>query len=198
MIRKFQGDKLVLATHNAGKVREISALLSPYVPSFISAADLNLPEPVETETTFIGNAILKARAAAMASGLPALADDSGLAVEALNGDPGVYSARWAVEQGGFEGAMAQINKLLEGKENRRSADVCVLALAYPDGHVDTAEGRIEGEIVYPPRGTGGFGYDPCVQPIGYNKTFGEMTATEKAEISHRTRAFRALVDKCFR
>lgn len=197
MTRKFTGHQLVLATHNKGKAAEIAALLKEHVPSFSTAADLHLPEPEETETTFIGNAALKARAAAMTSNIPALADDSGLSVTALNGAPGIYSARWTGANKDFAAAMARVQKELGDTADRSASFICVLALAWPDGHVETVEGRLDGTLVFPPRGPGGFGYDPIFVPDGFDRTFGEMTADEKRAISHRTLAFAALVKKVF-
>lgn len=208
-MRKFEGQDLVLATHNAGKVREISELLKPYVETFYSAGDLDLPEPEETGSTFQENAELKALASAMASGKPALADDSGLAVKALNGDPGIYSARWAyMDDSGagerdFNLAMRKVHEALErvveqgSAEDRSAAFICVLSLAWPDGHVESFEGRVEGRIVWPARGDTGFGYDPIFQPLGYSKTFAEIDPAEKQNISHRANAFKKLVENCF-
>ncbi len=176
---------LLLATHNKGKAREFADLLHGLVDDVKSAADFDLPEPEETETTFTGNALLKARAGCRATGLPTLADDSGFAVRGLNGDPGVYSARWAGPDKDFSMAMKKVNDLLGDMPDRHAAFVCVLALVYPDGREKTFEGRCEGEMVWPPRGAGGFGYDPVFRPEGFDKTFGEMSAGEKHAISHR-------------
>ncbi|MGE0045050.1 MAG: RdgB/HAM1 family non-canonical purine NTP pyrophosphatase [Hyphomonadaceae bacterium] len=184
--------RLVVASHNAGKVREIHDLLGPLGLEPVSAGDLGLPEPEETEPTFAGNAILKACAAAEASGLPALADDSGLSVEALGGAPGIYSARWAGEPRDFNAAMARVWRELAGAENRRAKFVCVLALAR-DGSVETFEGEIEGTLTWPPRGNKGFGYDPMFAPDGHAQTFGEMDPAQKHAMSHRARAFAKLV-----
>ncbi len=196
--RRFSGDTLVVATHNAGKVREIGTLLRDYVRHFPSAADLALPEPEETENSFAGNARLKATAAALASGLPALADDSGLAVGALGGAPGVHSARWAGPDKDFAGAMQRVNTELAGHPDRSAAFVCALALAWPDGHAETVLGRVDGVIAPAPRGAGGFGYDPIFVPAGFDRTFAELGPEAKAAISHRTVAFRLLVTRCFR
>jgi XTP/dITP diphosphohydrolase len=186
--------RLVVASHNAGKVREISALLEPLGLEPVSAADLGLPEPEETETTFVGNAALKARAAASASGLPALADDSGLEVFALGGDPGVYSARWAGPNKDFAAAMARVWDLLAARGKDRGARfVCALALALPGGGVEVFEGEARGRIVWPPRGDKGFGYDPIFEPEGCSRTFGEMSHDEKLPLTHRARAFEKLV-----
>ncbi|MBL8547262.1 MAG: RdgB/HAM1 family non-canonical purine NTP pyrophosphatase [Hyphomonadaceae bacterium] len=186
--------RLVVASHNSGKVREIAALLGPLGLEPVSADALGLPEPEETETTFIGNAALKARAAALASGLSALADDSGLEVFAIGGDPGVYSARWAGPEKDFSVAMRRVWEKLSATGDDRSARfVCALALAQPDGSVETFEGEVRGAIVWPPRGEKGFGYDPIFQPTGFTRTFGEMTHEEKLPLTHRARAFEKLV-----
>ena len=187
--------RLVVASHNAGKVREIAALLAPLGVDAVSAKDLGLPEPEETENTFAGNAALKARAAAHACGLPALADDSGLEVFALGGEPGVYSARWAGEGRDFGLAM---RKVWEALQARHAADfsarfVCVLALADASDAVRTFEGDVHGSIVWPPRGDMGFGYDPVFQPQGHTRTFGEMSHEEKLPMTHRARAFERLL-----
>ncbi len=183
---------LVLATHNAGKIAEIAGYLSDYVEKVSGAGALGLPEPEETGTTFAENAILKARAAAKASGLPALADDSGLCVYALDGAPGIYSARWAGPDKDFPMAMQRVHDELGDSPNRRAAFVCVLALAQPGGAVETFEGRIEGAICWPVRGGGGFGYDPFFVPEGESRTFGEMPPEEKRAMSHRAKALDSL------
>jgi XTP/dITP diphosphohydrolase len=186
--------RLVVASHNAGKVREIAALLGPLGLEPVSAAALGLPEPEETETTLAGNAVLKAHAAAEASGLPALADDSGLDVLALGGDPGVYSARWAGPSKDFGAAMRRVWGELQTKGEDRSARfVCALALAQPNGEVEVFEGEARGRIVWPPRGEKGFGYDPIFEPEGHARTFGEMSHEEKLPLTHRARAFEKLV-----
>lgn len=161
-------------------------------------ATLNLPEPEETGTTFAENAILKAKAAAEASGLPALSDDSGLSVNALGGAPGIYSARWAGPEKDFGLAMTRVNTELAGKDDRRAQFICALCLAWPDGHVDVFEGTVDGEIVWPPRGTKGFGYDPIFRPEGHAIAFGEMEPADKHAMSHRARAFEQLVEACFK
>jgi XTP/dITP diphosphohydrolase len=194
--RRFTGDTLVIASHNQGKVREIAELLSAYVTHFPSAGALDLPEPDETETTFIGNAALKARAAAIGAGIPALADDSGLVVPALNGAPGIYSARWAGPGKDFGLAMRRVESEL-GDADSRASFVCALALAWPDGHAETVEGRVNGRLVFPPRGDLGFGYDPIFIAEGRDVTFAEMDPGEKHAISHRADAFRQLVARCF-
>jgi XTP/dITP diphosphohydrolase len=193
---------VVVASHNAGKAREILDLLAPFGIQVKSAADLRLPEPKETGATFAENAVIKARAAAAGSGFPALADDSGLSVMALNGEPGIHSARWAGRNRDFSVAMQKVEDKLQKKgavkpEQRRARFVCVLALALPDGEVETFTGRVDGTLVWPPRGDKGFGYDPVFLPDGRSRTFGEMSAEEKhgwrpggaAALSHRARAF---------
>lgn len=200
--RRFEGGPLVIASHNPGKVREIADLLQPFGAAVTSAADLNLAEPIETGTTFAENAELKARAAAEASGVPALADDSGLVVAALAGQPGIHSARWAGPEKDFGVAMRKVearlqDKGLAGKTDRSAHFTCALTLCWPDGHMETFEGFVHGTLVWPPRGTRGFGYDPVFQADGHTVTFGEMGAEEKHRISHRARAFRKLVEACF-
>ena len=195
--RRWEGGRLVIASHNEGKVREIRALLAPFGADVVSAGTLGLPEPEETETTFIGNALLKAHAAAKAAGIAALADDSGLAVTALGGDPGIYSARWAGPAKDFTLAMRKVEDGLAGKSDRSAKFVCALALAWPDGHAETVEGTVSGELVWPGRGGHGFGYDPVFKPTGHDVTFGEMDPSAKHEISHRADAFRQLVARCF-
>jgi XTP/dITP diphosphohydrolase len=200
MSRRFAETSLVVASHNAGKVREIRELLTPFGIETISAADLGLPEPDETGATFQANAELKALAAATASGRPALADDSGLCVAALNGAPGIYSARWAGPQKDFDFAMERVRLGLveEGTLDTTAWFICGLALAWPDGHVEYFEGRVDGELVWPPRGLKGFGYDPMFVARGQTLTFGEMEPDEKTPLTHRAAAFRQLVDACFR
>lgn len=202
MTRRFAGGRLVVASHNAGKVREIGALLGPYGVDAVSAGDLGLPEPAETEETFIGNARIKAHAAASAAGLPALADDSGIAVDALDGAPGVHTADWAETPAGrdFALAMRKTWEALEAQaapEPRRASFYCCLCLAWPDGHDEAFMGRVAGRVVWPPRGERGFGYDPIFIPNGRAETFGEMAPAEKHAISHRADAFRQLVAACF-
>ncbi|MDX2237600.1 MAG: RdgB/HAM1 family non-canonical purine NTP pyrophosphatase [Hyphomonadaceae bacterium] len=188
-------DRLVVASHNEGKVREIAALLGPLGVTPVSAASLGLPEPEETEATFIGNAALKAEAAAGATGLPVLADDSGLVVHALGGDPGVHSARWAGEPRDFDAAMARVWTALQavGAQDLSARFVSVLALKRPGAPMQTFEGVVDGVLTWPPRGARGFGYDPMFVPNGYAQTFGEMDPDEKHRISHRARAFEKLV-----
>lgn len=188
-------EDIVIASHNKGKVREISELLAPYAQKFYSASDLNLDEPEETEKTFIGNALLKARAAAKASGKVALADDSGLAVHALNGDPGIYSARWAGEPRDFNHAMKRVHDELGDNPDRSASFICVLALVWPDGREEVFEGRVDGDIVWPPKGSKGFGYDPIFVAKGMDQTFAQIEPEEKHRISHRADAFHKLVAK---
>ena len=195
--RRCEGNRLVVASHNPGKVREIEDLIRPLGFRSISASELGLPEPAETGTTFLENAILKASAAAGAAKLPALADDSGIVVQALGGAPGIHSARWAGPERDFGRAMGRIQSELADTPDRRAHFVCALALAWPDGHVETFEGRVDGTLVWPPRGTRGFGYDPMFLPEGGALTFGEMEPAAKHAISHRARAFAQLVAQCF-
>ena len=197
MARGLESDRLAIASHNPGKVREIAELLAPYGIEVASAAELGLPEPEETGGSFAENAELKARAAALASGLPALADDSGLTVTGLGGRPGVHSARWAGPEKDFRAAMRRVHEELGEAEDRRAAFVCVLALAWPDGSTRLFEGRVDGTLVWPPRGSHGFGYDPMFQPECSDITFGEMDPAEKHRISHRARAFAKLVGAVF-
>lgn len=191
------GQKLVLASHNAGKLREIEALLRPLGIEVISAGALGLPEPAEDAPDFAGNARIKALAAAIASGLPALSDDSGFCVAALDGAPGVLSARWAGPAKDFAAAMATVNERTGANPDRRAWFVAALCLAWPDGHADTFLGRIDGTVVWPPRGNRGFGYDPMFVPEGGQQTFGEMAADEKHAVSHRARAFAQVLTSCF-
>ncbi|MEI8396874.1 MAG: non-canonical purine NTP pyrophosphatase [Rhodospirillaceae bacterium] len=195
--RRFSGDTLVIASHNRGKVGEIAELLRPFLGDFRSAADLGLAEPEETGDSFTANAEIKARAAA-AAGFIALADDSGLAVKALGGRPGIHSARWGGAERDFMVGMARVNDELGSAADRSACFVCALTLAWPDGHCETVEGRVHGTLVWPPRGTNGFGYDPIFVPDGYTETFGELPAAVKHGLSHRADAFRKLVDRCFK
>ena len=194
--------RLVIASHNPGKVREIGELLAPFGMEVVSAGELGLPEPEETGTTFQANAELKARAAAAGSGLPALADDSGLAIAALGGEPGIYSARWAGPDKDFAIAMQRVEDELErkaaaGNGDRSAAFFCVLCLATPEGETACFEGRIDGRLVWPPRGDRGFGYDPIFVPEGDRRTFGEIEPATKHAMSHRARAFAKLVAEVF-
>lgn len=207
MNRRITG-RLVIATHNPGKLAEMRELLAPYGIDAVSAGELGLPEPEETGTTFRANAAIKAIAAAKATHLPAFADDSGLAVDALDGAPGIYSARWAGESKDFNVAMAQVERLLQERgattpDKRGAHFVSALCVAWPDEHLEEVEARVDGTLVWPPRGTSGFGYDPFFLPNGYDRTFGEMTSIEKhglpphgLGLSHRARAFVKLQELC--
>lgn len=201
MPRKFAEDKLVVASHNEGKVREISELLSPYGVEVFSSSKLDLLEPIEDGDTFIANAEIKSTSATGESGLVSLADDSGLVVPSLGGIPGIHSARYAVDpatnERDFKYGMERLNNALHDKE-RRAYFACALSLAWPDGHVETFEGQVHGELVWPIRGENGFGYDPMFVADGYRATFGEMEAVAKHAISHRANAFKKLIDACFR
>lgn len=202
MTRRFGGGDLIVATHNQGKLEEISALLAPFPVRVISSRELNLPEPEETEATFVGNARIKAHAAAQAAGKPALADDSGITIDALGGAPGVYTADWATTAGGrdFEMAMRKTWQMLEearAPEPREAQFRCTLVLAWPDGHDEVFEGVMPGRIVWPMRGNQGHGYDPIFQPAGGGLTFGEMDRWQKNAVSHRADAFRKLIAGCF-
>lgn len=201
-MRKFTEERLVVATHNKGKLEEISALLEPFSVAVTSAGALGLDEPAETETTFIGNARIKAHFAAQASGLPALADDSGITIDGLNGAPGVYTADWAETPKGrdFVLAMTRTWSALEAANApypRLAQFRCTLVMAWPDGHDEVFEGVMPGQVVWPMRGDQGHGYDPIFQPAGHNVTFGEMDRWAKNQISHRADAFRKLVKGCF-
>ena len=200
MIRLAEGDRLVIASHNEGKVEEIRELLAPYRLDVIGAADLGLAEPEETGTTFAENARLKAEAASSASNLPALADDSGLSVAALNGAPGIHSARWAGPKRDFRVAMQRVEKEMadSGNPDKRAHFVCVLALAAPGAETETFEGRAYGTIDFPPRGQFGFGYDPIFMPEGHRFTFAEMAPHAKHAISHRAKAFERFVNAVLR
>ena len=195
--RRFTGGRLVIASHNPGKVREIAALLAPWRVTVASAGALGLAEPAETGASFADNAEIKARAAAQASSIPALADDSGLGVNALGGAPGIYSARWAGPDGDFAAAMRRVEDGLAGQNDRRARFVCALGLCWPDGYCEIFEGEVAGTLVWPPRGARGFGYDPIFVPAGGSETFGEMEPDAKHAVSHRARAFRLLTDACF-
>ena len=195
MHHSFAGDRLVIASHNPGKVEEIAVLLAPFAVETIAAGALGIPEPEETGDSFEANAALKARAAAEASGLPSLADDSGLVVPALGGAPGIYSARWAGPAKDFGAAMERIHREL-GDRARSARFVAVLALAWPGGNTELFRGEVEGSLIWPPRGDRGFGYDPMFIPLGGILTFGEIDPEEKHRISHRARAFAKLVEHC--
>ena len=196
MPHPFIGDQLVIASHNPGKVEEIAALLAPFAGETIAAGSLGIPEPEETGDSFEANAALKARAAAAASELPSLADDSGLVVPALSGAPGIYSARWAGPAKDFWVAMERVHREL-GDKDRNASFVAVLALAWPDGPTELFRGEVEGSLTWPPRGGRGFGYDPIFIPQGATLTFGEIDPVEKHRISHRARAFAKLVERYF-
>jgi XTP/dITP diphosphohydrolase len=200
MARRFDGSELVIASHNAGKVREIGELLEPFAISVTSAGALGLPEPEETGATFAENAALKAHASVAGSGLPALADDSGFSVAALNGAPGIHAARFAQRDDGerdYAWAMEQLHEASRDAGNDLAWFTCALALAWPDGHAEIFEGRVAGTLVWPPRGDRGFGYDPMFVPEGYSETFGEMIPSAKHDMSHRAIAFRAMIKACF-
>lgn len=192
MTRRLETGRLVLASHNPGKLREIAELVEPYGLEVVSAGELGLPEPEETGKTFAENARLKAVAAAIGAQVPALADDSGLAVSALGGAPGIYSARWAGPKKDFRAAMQRVEEELGDSEDRSAQFVCALCLAWPDGQSEVFEGRVDGTLVFPPRGELGFGYDPVFRPEGHDITFGEMDPDRKHAISHRARAFAQL------
>ena len=196
MSRRFEGGRLVIASHNPGKVREIDELLRPFKVEVVSAGTLGLAEPIEDGNTFIQNAEIKARAAAAAAKLPALADDSGLVVPALFGAPGIYSARWAGDWNDFAAAMRRVHDEL-GDKDPAARFVAALSLCWPDGHCDSFIGLVHGTLVWPTRGDKGFGYDPMFVPNGRTETFGEMDQQKKHEISHRADAFRKLVAACF-
>jgi XTP/dITP diphosphohydrolase len=206
MGRQISG-RLVIATHNSGKLWEMRELLAPFEVDAVAAGDLDLPEPEETGTSFSENARIKAASAARAASLPAFADDSGLTVEALDGAPGIYSARWAGEARDFGAAMRTVEKELKARGAKppyRAAFVSALSVAWPDGHIEEFEDSVVGDLVFPPRGTKGFGYDPIFRPEGHERTFGEMMSAEKHSIpadgsralSHRARAFQALARAC--
>jgi len=201
MTRRLDQGRLIVASHNPGKLREIDDLIGPFGIASVSAGALGLPEPEETGDSFVANALLKAHASAKAGKSPALADDSGLVVDALGGAPGIYSARWAGPTKDFTVAMRKVEDQLQAKgatmpERRRAHFISALALAWPDGHEEVFEGRIDGALVWPPRGTRGFGYDPMFLPDGETETFGEMAPARKHAMSHRARAFRLLVEAC--
>jgi len=195
--RLAPGSRLVLASHNPGKLRELGAMLAPPRIEVVSAGALGLPEPVEDAPDFAGNARLKAMAAATATGLPALADDSGFCVAALGGAPGVLSARWAGADKNFSDAMARVHREVGDAADRTAWFVSVLCLAWPDGHAEMFEGRVDGQFVWPPRGDRGFGYDPMFVPAGSTRTYGEIDEADKRATSHRARAFAQLLAACF-
>lgn len=200
--RRFSGSKLIVASHNQGKVREIRELLEPFGVAPVSASTLGLPEPVEDGDSFVANAEIKALAAAVTAGEVSLSDDSGFAVAALGGDPGIYSARWAGPTKDFSVAMKKVYDALGAcgaieAGNLEAAFICALTLAWPDGHVETFEGKVEGRICWPPRGDKGFGYDPIFVPRGHDKSFAQMAPEAKHAISHRAIAFNKLIEACF-
>lgn len=202
MTRRFDGDRILVATHNAGKLEEMRQLFAPHGVTVTGAAEMDLPEPEETETTFIGNARIKAKAAVLATGLPALADDSGIEVEALDNAPGVYTADWAETPQGrdFVMAMTKTHEKLEAigaPHPRRARFRATLVLVWPDGHEEIFDGRVNGTLVWPLRGTIGHGYDPMFQPDGHDITFAEMDPDEKNRVSHRADAFAKLIAGCF-
>lgn len=197
MARKFIGTRLVIASHNRGKIEEFTNLLEPFSVSVITAEDFGLSEPEEPGPTFSANAQIKALRVTRQIGLPSIGDDSGLVVRALNNMPGLHSARWAGPNKDFFTAMTRVNEALGSTVDRSASFVCAIALAWPDGHIELAEGNIHGFLVWPPRGDKGFGYDPMFRPIGYTQTFGEMIPTVKITLSHRTDAFRRLTSRCF-
>ena len=202
MTRRFDGDRLLIATHNAGKLAEFTRLLQPFGVHAVGAAEMKLAEPAETETSFVGNARIKARAAVEATGLPCLSDDSGIEVQALDNAPGVYTADWAETPQGrdFRMAMERTHRELLARgapEPWRARFCCTLVLAWPDGHDEIFEGRVAGNVVWPMRGAEGHGYDPIFQPDGYDITFGEMDADTKNAMSHRAIAVKNLIDGCF-
>lgn len=202
MSRAFKGDKLLVATHNKGKLTEISEILAPFGVSVVGAGEMDLPEPDETEDTFVGNARIKAHAASKATGLPALSDDSGITIDALDGAPGVYTADWAETGNGrdFMKAMTRANDEInaKGKDAPRTAQFrCTLVIAWPDGHDEVFEGVMPGSLIWPIRGEGGFGYDPMFVPEGYDITCAEMDKSEKNKISHRGRALAQFIQGCF-
>lgn len=197
---QFTDEKILVASHNPGKVREIQDLLRPFDVVAISAAELGLEAPEETGRTFTENALIKAYAAAKQCGFASLSDDSGLCVEALDGEPGIHSARWAGAERDFNLAMAKVHAELEktAVDNRRAYFVCALCLVWPEGKAETFEGRVYGTLIWPPRGDNGFGYDPMFVPEGHHITFGEMEPDKKHAMSHRARAFEQLIDACFK
>ena len=194
--RLADGTRLVLASHNPGTLAELADLLSPHAVEVISAGALGLPEPPEDAPDFCGNARIKALAAARESGLPALADDSGFCVAALNGAPGVYSARWAGPAKDFAAAMARVNREMADAADRRAWFIAALCIAWPDGHAETFVGRVDGTAIWPPRGDRGFGYDPMFVPSGETRTFGELEPAAKHTVSHRARAFTQFLPAC--
>lgn len=198
MARHFDGNKLVIASHNKGKVREIGELLAPFGVETVSVGELGLPVPVEDSDSFIGNAEIKSLAAAKASGLPSLSDDSGLEVHGLGGEPGIYTADWAGPDRDFTLGMKAVIDKLGDNPNRSANFTCALSLAWPDGHTESFEGKVFGSVTWPMRGERGFGYDPIFIPEGHDLTFAEMDPVDKHAMSHRADAFRQLIDACFK
>ena len=198
MARQFDSNKLVIASHNKGKVREIGELLAPFGVETVSVGDLDLPVPVEDADSFIGNAKIKSLAAAKASGLPSLSDDSGLEVHGLGGEPGIYTADWAGPDRDFTIGMKAVIDKLGDNPNKSANFTCALSLAWPDGHSENFEGKVFGSVTWPMRGEKGFGYDPIFIPKGYTQTFAEMEPADKHATSHRADAFRQLIDACFK
>lgn len=201
-MRKFRDSRLLVATHNAGKLAEMRALLAPYGVEVVGAAEAGLAEPIETEDNFVGNARIKARAAVTATGLPALADDSGICVDALNGAPGVYTADWAETGQGRDFGLAMKRtwdelEAVKAPEPRRAQFRCTLVLMWPDGHDEVFEGVLPGRVVWPPRGVEGHGYDPIFMPDGHQRTLGEMSAAEKNSLSHRALAVARMIEGSF-
>ncbi len=201
-MRKFRDSRLLVATHNAGKLAEMRALLAPYGVEVVGAAEAGLAEPIETEDNFVGNARIKARAAVTATGLPALADDSGICVDALNGAPGVYTADWAETGQGRDFGLAMKRtwdelEAVKAPEPRRAQFRCTLVLMWPDGHDEVFEGVLPGRVVWPPRGAEGHGYDPIFMPDGHQRTLGEMSAAEKNSLSHRALAVARMIEGSF-
>jgi len=200
MTRKFIENELVFASHNKGKMKEVGEMFAGKGIKVYSTADFNLESPEETEDNFLGNALIKAKYTAEKTGKPALADDSGFCVEAIDGEPGVYSANWAETENGrdFDMAMNMVIDKMGESDNKNASFVTCLVLYWPDGHYEHVEGRVSGSIVWPPRGDAGFGYDPMFVPEGHTRTFAEMGSDEKNGISHRGRAFEMLMEKCFK
>ena len=195
--RHFSESTLIIASHNRDKVHELYDLLVPFVSHLGMASDFSLSAPDEVGDSFLTNAEIKARVTAMSTGFPALGDDSGLVVPSLDGQPGIYSARWAGPEADFDKAMQRVQELLGDTKDRSASFVCALCLAWPDGHTESVEAWIDGILVWPPQGQNGFGYDPMFQPLGYSVTFGVMTPQEKQVISHRTLAVQKLITRCF-
>ena len=195
--RHFSESTLIIASHNRDKVYELYDLLVPFVSHLGMASDFGLSAPDEVGDSFLANAAIKAQVTTMNTDFPALGDDSGLVVSSLDGQPGIYSARWAGPEGDFDKAMQRVQELLGDTQDRSASFVCALCLAWPDGHIESVEAQVDGILVWPPQGPNGFGYDPMFQPLGYSVTFGVMTPQEKQVISHRTLAMQKLITRCF-